>query len=156
MSVVSAAATALFQVKSLTFVSVTAVAPQPLLPQPSATVLHNRAVFLFFPTADFFLSLASNLIWEKSERGSRQEPAVDEQRVEQFLSAPEVAGRERVRKRGGRGGYNVFWPVRILLRRRRGFFSSPLFFSAAILHSPGRERSPLTHTHPQSAFSLYA
>lgn len=51
---------ALFQVKFLTFISMTVVAPQPQPPRPSARVLHNHAGFLF-------VSLAGDLIWEKSE-----------------------------------------------------------------------------------------
>lgn len=102
--------------------------------------------------------LAGDLIWEKSESasvdGSRREPAVDEQRVEQFLTDPEAEG-------GGGGGVakkkcDVSWSVRVLLRRRRGFFASsffpPLFFYFTFAWKGARPSD--THTPTPSAFSL--
>lgn len=65
MSVVYVAISVPCFMRNLTFISMTVVARQPLPPRPSATALHNRADFL--PPPDFFFSLASDLIWEKSE-----------------------------------------------------------------------------------------
>lgn len=85
--------------------------------------------------------LAGDLIWEKSESASvdasRREPAVDEQRVEQFLTDPEAEA--------------VGGGVQCLLVCE-GFFETEervfRFFFFSILHLPGRERGPLTHTRP--------
>lgn len=94
--------------------------------------------------------LAGDLIWEKSESASvdasRREPAVDEQRVEQFLTDPEAEAAGE-----GRGGVRCLLVCEGFIETEERVFH---FFFFSILHLPGRERGPLTHTPTPSAFSL--
>lgn len=100
--------------------------------------------------------LAGDLIWEKSESASvdssRREPAVDEQRVEQFLTDPEAEGGGGVERK----------KVRCLLVCE-GFIETEervfrfFFFSAAIFYFTFAwkgARPSDTHTPTPSSFSL--